>query len=199
VLASTVIGDLRLDKNADTAVIYFFFSFSDQVKQKLEDMLRSLIFQLSASQTSTRIHMTKLSESCGRGTQQPHVADLIKVFGEMTGELKSVTVVLDALDECKERRELLRWITLSSTSTNQHCKFMLLSRSEIDIEDALASWLPPNCAITLEDEPIDEDLNAYIHYRLEMESNLKRMKSIHDEVADVLIRKAGGMWVSNIS
>jgi hypothetical protein len=106
--------------------------------------------------------------------------------------------VLDALDECKERYELLRWITSLSTSTNQHCKFIPLSRWESDIEDALASWLPPNCAFTLEEEPIDEDLNAYIHYRLEMEHNLKRMKSIHDEITDVLVTKAGGMWVSNI-
>ncbi|KAI4852197.1 hypothetical protein E4T44_01647 [Aureobasidium sp. EXF-8845] len=197
VLASTVIEDLRLDDNADTAVIYFFFSFSDQVKQKLDDMLRSLIFQLSTSHTSTRLHVARLAESCQRGTQHPHTADLIRVFGEMIGQLQSVTVVLDALDECKERRELLGWITSFSTSTNQHCKFILLSRWESDIEDALASWLPPNGAITLEEEPIDEDLNAYIHYRLETEHNLKRMKSIHDEITDVLVTKACGMfrWV----
>jgi hypothetical protein len=193
VLASTVIEDLQLADTAKTAVIYFFFSFSDQVKQKLDDMLRSLIFQLSTSHKSTRIHLTRLLERCAGGNQRPQMKELVNVFWEMVGQLQIVTVVLDALDECKERRELLRWITSFSSSKHQHCKFILLSRWESDIEDALASWLPPNRAITLEEEPIEEDLNAYIHYRLEMEHNLKRMQSIHDEITDVLVTKAGGM------
>jgi hypothetical protein len=188
VLASTVIGDLKLNDSPETAVIYFFFSFSDESTQKLEDMLRSLIFQLGSSHTSTENHLRQLLKDCG--TQQPHMKDLVKVFGKLIDELSNVTVVLDALDESKERRNLLQWIT---SSPNQHCKFFLLSRSESNIEDALTSWLPPDCAITLEDEPIGEDCKAYIHYRLEIENNLKRMRSIHNEITDVSVAKAGGM------
>jgi hypothetical protein len=151
-------------------------------------MLRSLIFQLGTSHASTRNHLTKLQKDCG--FQQPHIQNLVKVLEQMIGELSNVTVVLDALDESKERRDLLRWIT---SSLDQHCRVLLLSRSESNIEDDLASWLPPDCVITLEDEPIGEDLKAYIHYRLEVEHNLKRMRSIHDEITDVLVAKAGGM------
>lgn len=48
VLASTIIEDLGNDNDgiSGSAIIYFFFSFSDQSKQKLDDMLRSMIFQL---------------------------------------------------------------------------------------------------------------------------------------------------------
>jgi hypothetical protein len=198
VLASTIIEDLKFDKSLETAVVYFFFSFTDQATQKLDDMLRSLIYQLVVCHKSTRIHLAKLLEGCAGGTQRPQTKELVEVFQEMAGEVRSVTVVLDALDESKERPDLLRWIESFSISTDHHCKFILLSRPERDIEAALASWLTPNGAITLEGEPIDEDLNAYIHYRLEMEHNLKRMKSIHDEITDVLITKASGMWVSNV-
>jgi hypothetical protein len=193
VLASTIIEDLKINDDPETAVIYFFFSFTDQAAQKLDDMLRSLIFQLVASHKSTSIHLTKLFESCAGGTQQPQMKDLIKVVEQMIGELRSVTVVLDALDESKDRRDLLRWITTLPTPTVQHCKFILLSRSERDIEDALASWLPPNRAITLEDEPMSEDIRSYIHYRLESESSSNGIKSMHNEISDVLVTKAGGM------
>jgi hypothetical protein len=192
VLASTIIEDLILDNanDSESAVIYFFFSFSDESTQKLEDMLRYLIFQLATSHASTKHYLANLLEDCARGTQKPHIKDLVKVFEQMIGELRSVTVVLDALDESNETRDLLRWITSYPV---QHCRFLLLSRSESNIADALATWLPPGCTITLEDEPVGEDLKAYIHYRLEVENNLKRMKSIHTEITDVLVAKAGGM------
>jgi hypothetical protein len=193
VLASTVVEDLRLDKSLETAVIYFFFSFTDQATQKLDDMLRSLIFQLLASHKSTWVHLTKLLENCAGGTQQSQIKGLVKVFQEIASEVRSVTVILDALDESRERRDLLRWIASFSISTDQHCKFILLSRPERDIEEALASWLPPNGAITLEGEPIGEDLKSYIHYRLESESSFNGIKKMHNEISDVLVMRAGGM------
>jgi hypothetical protein len=189
VLASTVVEDLKLDDTPETAVIYFFFSFSDRSTQKLEDMMRSLVFQLAASHISTKVLLMKLYKSCDSGHQQPQMKELVNVFEQMMGELRSVTVVLDALDESRERRDVLQWIT----SPHQHCKFVLLSRSERDIQEALASWLPSERVVTLEYEPTDEDLKAYIHHRIEVESNLRRMKSMHDEISDVLVAKAGGM------
>lgn len=190
-LASTVIEDLKLDEiNASgSAVIYFFFSFSDGSTQKLENMMRSLVFQLAVSHVSTKVLLMKLYKSYASGHQQPQMKGLVNVFEQMMGELRSVTVVLYALDESRERRDLLQWIT----SPHQHCKVVLLSRSERDIVEALASWLPPDSVVTLEDEPRGRDFKAYIQYRLEVESNLSRMKSMHDEVSDVLVKKAGGM------
>lgn len=111
----------------------------------------------------------------------------------MAGEVRSVTVVLDALDESRERRDLLRWIASFSNPTDQHCKFILLSRPERDIEEALASWLPRHGTITLEGEPIGEDLKSYIHYRLGSESSFQGIKKMHDAILNVLVRKAGGM------
>ena len=192
VLASTVIEDLKLDDGPETSVIYFFFSFSDQSKQKLEDMLKSLIFQLAASHKFTKVHLMELYQKCAGGHQQPQMNELVNLFEQMSAELRGVTVVLDALDESKERRDLLRWIT---SPANQLCKFILFSRSELDIEDGLASWLPSDRVVTLEDEPVGEDLKVYVHYRLEVESNLSRLRSMHEEISEVLVEKAGGMWV----
>jgi len=197
VLASTVIEDLK-QANTTTpgsAVIYFFFSFSDESAQKLDNLLRSLVFQLAASNSSAKVHLMELYKSCAGGDQQPQMRDLVKVFGEIIVELRSVTVILDALDESTDRRDLLRWIT---ASPNQHCKFILLSRSEIEIEEALASWPSPGRTITLEDEPMGEDLKVYIQFRLQEASNLNRMKSMHNEISDVLVKKAGGMWVTRV-
>lgn len=150
------------------------------------------MFQLAGSHRSAKVCLTEFYESCTGGHQQPQMKDLVIVFQQMIGELRNVTVVLDALDESKERRDVLRWMT---SSEHERCSFVLLSRSERDIEEALDSWLPSDGIVTLEHEPTGEDFKAYIHHRLEVETNLKRMVSMHNEITDVLVAKAGGMWV----
>ncbi|KAG9762871.1 Pfs, NACHT and ankyrin domain protein, partial [Aureobasidium melanogenum] len=194
VLSSTIIEDLKLDRTAGTAIVYFFFSFSDESKQKLDYMLRSLIFQLAEWHRSSKEHLMQLFKGSRNGCEQPRTTALIKVLSQMLSELQDVTVVLDALDEAVEKPDLMRWIT---SPCNANCKFILTSRPERDIEESLVSWLGSHETITLEDEAVDADIKAYIYYRLETESRLSRWTTMHEEIVDVLVKKAAGMfrWV----
>ncbi|KAI4723790.1 ankyrin repeat protein [Aureobasidium sp. EXF-10728] len=195
VLTSTIIKDLMSDdRPTGTAIIYFFFSFSDASKQKLEHMLRSLIFQLVGWNDAAKNHLMELFERSRQGREQPRTTELVEVFNQMVREFQDVSVVLDALDESKDRNELLDWV---NSSSDQACRFVLTSRSERDIEDSFASWLSPDHIITLEDEPMGEDIEAYVYHRLEEEKNLRRWKSMHDDISSTLIDKAAGMfrWV----
>lgn len=195
VLSSTIIEDLRFGGPAtETAVVYFFFSSSDESKQKLDHMLRSLIFQLVGWAKSINSYLLKLFKSSLQGIEQPQTMQLVEVFNQMASEPQDVIVVLDALDESEEKRDLLRWITSSS---NQTCKFILTSRWEIEIERALAPWLSPNRTITMESDLVDDDIEAYVHYRLEEEDDLSRWISMHEEIISTLVDKAAGMfrWV----
>ncbi|KAG9524153.1 ankyrin repeat protein, partial [Aureobasidium melanogenum] len=174
--------------------IYFFFSFTDESKQKLDYMLRSLIFQLVGWNLSTKAHLLKLFGSSHNGHEQPQTKRLEETFNQMVGELQDVIVVLDALDESKDRRDLLRWITSSASQT---CRFVLTSRSERDIEESLAPWLSPDSTISLESDLVGDDIEAYVHGRLKKEKHLSRWKSMHGEIATYLVNKAAGMfrWV----
>lgn len=196
VLTSRVIEDLRSDLRTDKiAIIYFFFSFSDSSKQKLDHMLRSLIFQLAdGMHRSSMEHLMQLFKSNRDGREQPRTTALIKTCSQMMHDLQDVPVVLDALDESVERSDLIQWIT---SPCNENCKFILTSRSERDIEESLAPWVGSHDTITLEDEAVDADIKAYIHYRLETESRLSRWTTTHGEIVDVLVKKAAGMfrWV----
>ncbi|KAI5206737.1 ankyrin repeat protein [Aureobasidium subglaciale] len=191
ILASTIINDLRSGtKQPVSNVIYFFYSFGDQSKQRLQHMLRSLIYQLYAPHKSTRLYLTNLFEELGNGTEQPQTQQLESAFDRMVNETQGTTIVLDALDESTEKTEILRWITSSS---RQNCKFVLTSRSERDIEVGLTSWLSPKCILTLQDEPVGDDIQAYIQHELKQAANLKHMGVIHGEITDALVTKAAGM------
>ncbi|KAI4781565.1 ankyrin repeat protein [Aureobasidium sp. EXF-3400] len=84
VLASTIIEDLTTDSHLKGVVIYFFFTFSDESKQSLGHMLRSLIYQLTRQYDSTKPHLIGLFNSCGKGNKQPKTEELIEVFDQMT-------------------------------------------------------------------------------------------------------------------
>lgn len=191
VLASTIIRELECaDEGPESALVYFFFAFNDDSKQQLEHMLRSLIFQLSNLHTFGRTHLTSCFEKFKEGYEQPSTESLVDLFDQMVCDLRSVTIVLDALDESTGTQSILRWIT-----SRNHCKFVLTGRPESDIEKALTLWLPSDCAITLENEPVHNDIKAYVQHNLETERNLSRWKSMHNFISDTLVKKAGGMSV----
>ncbi|THW43297.1 hypothetical protein D6D21_05428 [Aureobasidium pullulans] len=193
VLASTIIKELRCaDEEPESAIVYFFFAFSDDSKQRLEHLLRSLIFQLSGLHKSGRAYLTSHLKKYNDGGEQPPTESLVNLFDQMICDFRSVTIVLDALDESNGTQSILKWIT-----SRNRCKFLLTGRPERDIEEALTQWLPSNCAVTLENEPVDDDIKAYVHHKLETEKNLSRWKSLHNLISDTLVEKAGGMfrWV----
>ncbi|KAG9532240.1 Pfs, NACHT and ankyrin domain protein, partial [Aureobasidium melanogenum] len=195
VLSSTIIKDLELiNRTTGTAIVYFFFSFSDESKQTLDYMLRSFIHQLIGWDKSTFTHLLKLFETSRHGHEQPQTIQLVEVFNQMVSGSQDLIVVIDALDESKDRRDLLRWITSSSGRTY---RFILTSRAERDIEEFFASWLSPNGIITLESDLVGDDIEAYVHYRLEEEEHLSRWKSMHEEITSTFLKKAAGMfrWV----
>lgn len=191
-LSSTIIEELKLDYQiTGTAVVYFFFSFSDESKQTLECMLRALISQLVGWDKSTKAHLLRLFKHSHNGREQPQILQLAEVFNQMVSQLQDVILVLDALDESKDRRDLLRWIT---SSPSRVCRFVLTSRCERDIEEFLASWLSPNDTITLESDLVSDDIKSYVQHRLEQEEHLSRMKSIHGSIVSTLVEKAAGMF-----
>lgn len=195
VLSSTIVENVEVrNRTTRTAIVYFFFSFSDESKQTLDYMLRSLISQLAGWDKSTYAHLLKLFGTSRNGHVQPQTIMLEETFNQMASEPQDVIVVLDALDESKDRHDLLRWITSSSSQT---CRFILTSRSERDIEERFASWLSSSRTVTLESNLVGDDIEAYVRYTLEEEEHLSRWKSMHKEIANTLVDKAAGMfrWV----
>jgi hypothetical protein len=94
------------------ATAYFFFDFNDEQKQDPEMMVRSLLCQLlqqSVKQQSAKIpaSLDDLFSSCGGGQRRPLVDAFQEVLRLMIQELPQAYVVLDALDECAQRAELM--------------------------------------------------------------------------------------------
>jgi len=88
-------------------VLYFYFDFTDVEKQGQEKMIRSLILQLSSQCERTSQGLEALHSSCMNGERQPTHDMLLATLHQMMKSFEETFIILDALDECLERRELL--------------------------------------------------------------------------------------------
>ena len=194
VLSSTIIEDLqRKVDTSEQALLYFFFDFVEPDKQNLDKMLRSLIFRLCQQHASCYKRLDQVFASCQNGREQPSIKSLVAILDSMIAEVGNVKIVLDALDECRTRRELLSWLASLSRSNVQ---MLVTSRKEEDIESSLTMWMPLSLIVPLQQAAVDDDIRAVVRSKLATDEDLQRWRSMPDvckKIEKELMAKAGGM------
>lgn len=165
ILCSTVVEHVLhvCATTSDIAVLYFFFDFNDTEKQQHEGMMRSLLSQLAMHFVSVPPALETLYSSCMEGGRKPNFEALKKTFHEMTTPFRATFVVLDALDECKERPELLADIEELSSWEDTNLRILATSRREKEIEDSILRLTKDANRICIQSALVNADIRAYIH------------------------------------
>jgi hypothetical protein len=179
------------------AVAYFYFDFSNILKQEYGKMLRSLIKQLSEQLRYTSDSLERLFTACTSGSGQPPTDEaLLNTLGQLVKDFDQVYIILDALDECAERLPLLDGLMEMHNWNHPALHILVTSREEKDIEDELIDLLEKEQKVLIHKSFIEADIRAYIASRLQTDRNLRRWRK-DDEVqltiANRLIEKADGM------
>jgi Cdc6-like AAA superfamily ATPase len=201
VLTSSVIEDLQRSQGQSLphTLLYFYFDFTDSRKQSFENTLRSLVWQVYHQNEAARKHLDSLySSACQNGKAQPNFDSLQKAFAEMIHNLKEVWIVLDALDECAPRGELLAWLRSVnqdlSLQVNMHV--LVTSRPEQDIGSAIRRYASNGQMIAIRDDLLEADIRNYVQTRVREHEGLRRWrghKEIQDQIETSLLEKANGM------
>ncbi|GKT44261.1 vegetative incompatibility protein HET-E-1 [Colletotrichum spaethianum] len=196
VLCAKIINHL---KDVDDCVtLSFFFDFSDTRKQKLEDVFRSLAFQLYTLGGEDVKELDSLFESHERGQRQPDTAALALALHAMMKYPTNIRIVLDALDECSMRGKLLTWMNgVLSNPDFEHVRLLTASRPEEEFQRSIPIWIGEESCIQFNKKSVTADIRSYIEDRLERSPEFKKWSSfpsvlrrIKDEVGD----KADGMY-----
>jgi hypothetical protein len=198
ILCSTIIEDIfhHCHHKPAMVVIYFFFDFNDGEKQQYEKMIRSLTTQLFLRYTSTPRALMTLFSSCIDGEQQPTPDALLATLQQMICEFDDVFIILDALDECAERKELLETIGNITKQGIRKLHILATSRREKGIEQSLNCLVNNPAQICIQTALVNNDIQAYIQTRLRNDQNLKRWKNrpeVQQEITAKLMKKADGM------
>ena len=143
ILSSTIIKDIEkyCQLNPARVVTCFYFDFNDLEKQQPQKMLRSVITQLFFQSQSTPQTLKSLFSSCTSGERQPTPEALIATLRLIIQDLGETFIVLNALDECKDRIELLEYIGTIARWKLGTLHMIATSRKEKDLEDHLGPLL----------------------------------------------------------
>lgn len=174
-------------------VLQFYFDFNDTEKQNFENMIRSLVMQLSADSTTLPRPLGLLYTSCIQGQRQPTAEALLKTLRELVEDHQNVFLMIDALDKCNERDELLSTLNLIA-GWRLGIHILVTSRREADIVETLSQIGPNN--VSIQSALVNADIRAYVQERLNNDPKLRRWKKnelIRDEIETTLMKKAGGM------
>jgi hypothetical protein len=198
VLSSTVIEDMRHHSHRpDAAVVYFYFDFRDSQKQISEQMVKSLVNQLSRFCTETSPAMMSLFSLLDKA-HYVSMDTLLAILQQVVQELPETYMVVDALDECNDRHELLEVVQKMAGWQQENLHILVTSRRELDIEYSLEKLTDENSAVDLRARLVDQDIEAYVDYRLSTDKDLQkwgRDAKLREEIIMVLMKKARGMWV----
>ena len=177
-------------------MLYFYFDFKDVEKQGQEKMMRSLIVQLSSQLGSTPQSLEALYLSCENGQRQPRSDMLLVTLHQMMESFEETFIILDALDECSERQELLDDIEEFDSWTDVNLHILCTSRREKDIEDRIESLAHDEGKIRIDSIHVNHDIRAYVHEKLQTDLTLKRWNKepkVQQEIENALMEKADGM------
>lgn len=198
ILSSKIIDDVinHCHCKPALAVLYFYFDFKDVEKQGQEKMIRSLILQLSAQTGSTHQSLEALHSSCMNGERQPTPSMLLATLHQMMESFEETFIILDALDECSDRQELLEDIEEFNHWTDVNLHILSTSRREKDIEERIEPLAHCEGKIRIDSIHVNDDIRTYVHEKLQTDMKLKRWykePKVQQEIENALMDKADGM------
>ena len=180
---------------------YFYFDFKDVDKQKLRNLLPSLLIQLSSRSAARCDILSRLYASHDRGIRKPNDRTMVKCLKEMlTLDAQGPTyIIMDAIDECpltssvpSPREEVLE-VVEELVGLHPDVHICVTSRPELDIQAILEPLTPHPVSLhdeTGQQQDIADYVRSFVH-------GDRRMRRWRDEDQDLVIKtlpeKADGM------
>ncbi|KAL1854535.1 hypothetical protein Plec18170_004624 [Paecilomyces lecythidis] len=200
VLISGVIDNIRefCDQTRLSMIAYFYFKTDDTLKKTRTSMLRSLVEQLFEKSGQEERHLSRLYSSLRQ--QQPTAGQLLSTLKEMIAEFSNVFLVLDALDECEDKEDLLDDLEQLLKWDIPNLHILASSRNEKNIRDSLEPLCMAHGSIPVSAALVKGDIRAFVRDRLEKDKAFRRWRNqsaVKEEIENSLTEKADGMfqWV----
>ena len=183
---------------------YFYFDFRDVDKQKLQDLVPSLLIQLSTRSDPRCDTLSCLYSSHDRGVRKPNDRDMIECLKEMLtlDEQRPTYIILDAIDECplrsraeSPREEVLDFINELVGFRLPNVHICVTSRPEVDIQTVIGPLAPHPVSLHNQSGQ-KQDIADYVRSFVETDRRMRRWRDgDKDFVIKTLPDKADGMYV----
>ena len=206
-ISSTVIQDIdAMCQAGNASMAYFYFDFRNAGKQGPQDLLRSLIIQLSARLTPRCNILSSLYSAHDDGKNQPSDRDLAGCLKNMLilPDQLPTYLIIDALDESPNspgipspREKVLRLVKELVDLSLPNLRICVTSRPEIDIRNVLEP-LTSRRVLLHDQSGQKKDIADYVRSVVYSNSEqiMRRWRTEDKElVIESLTERADGMYV----
>jgi hypothetical protein len=173
-------------------VLYFFCKGTEDGKNQPYQVLRTLIAQLLARDTSLDLYFTKMYQKSG----QEKATSLTDLRAALKYALKNtsrsiVYIVVDALDECEEAEKLASTMIACTKTQETVVKLILTCREEPDLLD---TFVLPFGEIVISANDVRDPVWEYVRARVDTCSTISGTP-LGNEVYNVVASAADGLWL----
>ncbi|KAK4223169.1 ankyrin repeat-containing domain protein [Podospora fimiseda] len=189
VLSSTVLKTTMALE--DTISISFYFDFNTTEKQTVDALLRLLIFQLHKAKPHNE-ELVNLYRRHNNGSRQPDTQELMDCLHALMRE-GSVTifVIIDALDECTEKQELLKWMDAFTAEDVGNVRLLVTGRPEPELKRRIPSLIGDGNCVSLIMEAVDDDIRSYVVSTLQESPDFVKFKELPENVQEQIRERVG--------
>ena len=195
-LPSSSIIDKLLKPDHSRGIAYFFFDGRDgQTELQLHNkLIRSLISQFSdVRHGDIPTELADLYKNCG--VHQPLDDQLQDTLRDILKGFSTAYIVIDALDECTDRKNTLNWVKKLVTDAEWNAlnlHIVVTSRPEQDIEENFGALHLDS--IDVGEATSNKDIMKYL--KLQMESKFKKCdENTRNKIESELANRSEGSYV----
>ena len=194
ILTAITINDLtmRFRGEADIGIAYLYCNFRRQDEQKADDLLASLLKQLSQERASLPDNVKALYERHKDERTRPSFDEISRTLQSVTALFSRVFIIIDALDECRTT-DGCRTRLLTTT-------FLAQAKSRVNIF-ATSRLLPEvterfEGSMSLEIRATEEDVRRYLDSCMfRLPAFVGRSPDLQEEIKTGIVLLVKGMWV----
>ncbi|THY84406.1 hypothetical protein D6C92_09296 [Aureobasidium pullulans] len=195
-LASSVIDQLRSEDQA-SPLAFFYFDVNGGGRRDLPQMLRSLLFQLRSRSKEAAEQVQELYEECRRDNTSATIKQLSATLKAILHKLSSITVVIDALDECDSSKDVVTWLEDLCEEHAGSLHLLVTSQKYGVLDEAICGWPRRDQLHCVDTGDIDQDIKVYVHTRLFQTKEFEHLASrgnLQEEVENTMLKQINGMF-----
>ncbi|KAH8653954.1 hypothetical protein BGZ60DRAFT_386686, partial [Tricladium varicosporioides] len=192
ILTSIVVEELssRFSTDPDVGIAYLYCNFRQKHEQKAQDLLTSLLKQLSQERSTLPGDVKSLYDKHIKKRTRPSLDEISRTLQSIVGTYTRVIIIVDALDECQVsdgcRKMFLSEI--SSLQNKTRANLFATSRFIPDISEKF------NSSIKLEIRAHDDDVRQYLDGRI-LQSAQKLLETYREEIKTQITKVVDGMFL----
>ncbi|KAF8146690.1 ankyrin repeat-containing domain protein [Mycena galopus ATCC 62051] len=193
VLSATVIKNLFAEGKRFTpcppAIAFFYFDFRNKEAQSVEIALRRILLQLSAQAPHPYETLNKHYE-LSDGQKLPSSQDLLSILYRLLHELGRTYIILDALDECNDFKQIVALVLVLSEWKKTPLHLLITSQHR----DIFTKGFGSVAQVVLDVNVTQRDIEFFVSNELQTNSDLEAWQSNATQIAEQVTLKSNGMF-----